>query len=63
MDKYLEQIHELETASRSASSSAKMAEKYKDKSVVLERERFEAMAGMNAVVYRDEQQTVYVMYL
>ncbi|CAE7680013.1 hook3, partial [Symbiodinium microadriaticum] len=29
MDKYLEQIHELETASRSANSTAKMVEKYK----------------------------------
>jgi hypothetical protein len=46
LDKYLEQIHELETASKTTQSTTKMVEKYKDKSVVLERERFEAISAL-----------------
>jgi seryl-tRNA synthetase len=62
IDRYLEQIHELEAAKNSATTTVKMVEKvcsihphllslsdwvqYKDKSVVLERERFEALTSM-----------------
>jgi hypothetical protein len=65
VDRYLEQIHELESAKNSATTTAKMVEKvsqssvcsflttspgavqYKDKSVVLERERFEALTALD----------------
>jgi len=54
LDKYLEQIHDLESADKSAQSTIKMVEEYKNKSVKLERERFEATS---ALAMKDDEVT------
>lgn len=46
LDKYLEKIHEYESADKFTQSTTKMVEQYKDKSVKLERERFEAVSAL-----------------
>ena len=42
MDKYVDQIYELESANKSLT---RMVEQYRDKNVELEREKFEALSG------------------
>ena len=46
MDQYLDTINQLESSNKSIATIQRLNEQYKDKSVELEREKFEAVSSL-----------------